>query len=187
VRLYTNIGTPPGFITRTNPELLATHLQTDRLTVQYMAQYLCKLKAGCAFQKIEVMFGNYGLNNTLPCRFDKNERPNVLFTCTIHKSGDIVVEDDSHLFTDPGWAYYLDVENKRKIRGRPYPRAPLIGKRWAMSESRGVFRKPLEDDDGEQWRKSGEEADSIMAQGIYPKVEEDNMASLFGSSPEGQE
>jgi hypothetical protein len=149
-----------------------------------MAQYLCKLKAGSAFQKIEVMFGNYGLNNTPPCRFDKNECPNVLFTCNIHKSGDIVVEDDSHRFTHPGWAYYLDVENKREIRGCPYPRAPLIGKRWAMSGRRGAFGKPIEDDDAEQWRKSGEEADSIMAQGVHPKVEEDNMASLFGSSPE---
>jgi hypothetical protein len=127
------------------------------------------------FQKIEVMFGNYGLNNTPPCRFDKNERPNVLFTCTIYKSDDIVVEDDSHRFTHPGWAYYLDVGNKRENRGRPYPRAPLIGKRWAMSGRRGAFGKPIEDDDAEQWRKSGEEADSIMAQGVHPKVEEDNM------------
>ena len=139
------------------------------------------------FQKIEVMFGNYGLNNTPPCRFDKNERPNVLFTCTIYKSGDIVVEDDSHRFTHPGWAYYLDVGNKRENRGRPYPRAPLIGKRWAMSGRRGAFGKPIEDDDAEQWRKSGEEADSILAQGVHPNVEEDNMASLFGSSPERQE
>jgi hypothetical protein len=152
-----------------------------------MAQYLCKLKAGCPFQKIEVMFGNYSLNNFAPCIFDKNQRPNVLFTCTIRTSGDIIVEDDSHLFTDPGWAYYLDVENKRTIRGRPYPRTPLIGKRWAMSGPSGVFGRQLEEDDGEQWRKSGEEADSIMDQGVAPKVEEDNMASLFGSSPEGQE
>jgi hypothetical protein len=125
------------------------------------------------------MLGNYN-DIRPPFQHNCNERPNVLFTCRVHKSSEIVVEDDSHELTHPGWSYYLDAEKKITNRGYPYLRTPLISERWAMSVY--TSGKTLEEDDVEQWRKSGEEADRIMAQVLQEEVEEDDLASLFGSS-----
>jgi hypothetical protein len=140
--------------TKYHPTRRVTHLETDILTVKHLAQYLYNQKVGCAFQRIEVVLGDYDKDNHEDM---DSERPIILFTCHIKHNGDIVIEDDRHTVEDPCWDQYFDVDKSSKIPGFTYPL------------------------NLEQWIRDGEEADRILSR--FEEIKnQDETGSLFGDS-----